>query len=53
MGIVGAALFVIGAIATTRHDHTAFGQGYVFWLMLGLAAWALSTHVHIGPTYKR
>jgi hypothetical protein len=47
IAIVAAVLFVIGAIAETTDDHTALGQPGMFWLLLGLAAWALH---HAYPT---
>ncbi len=39
--IVAALMFVIGALAETRDTHTVWGQGSMFWLLLGLVALAL------------
>jgi len=39
--LLAAVLFIIGAIAEANDDHTALGQGGMFWLLLGLAAIAV------------
>jgi predicted cobalt transporter CbtA len=39
--VVAAALFVVGAIAEARDTHTVWGQGAMFWMLLGFAAVAL------------
>ena len=36
--LAAVALFVVGAIAEARHTHTVWGQGGMFWMLLGFAA---------------
>jgi hypothetical protein len=39
--LAAVALFVVGAIAEARDTHTVWGQGGMFWMLLGFAAVAL------------
>jgi len=46
--LAAVVLFVVGAIAETRHTRTVWGQGGTFWMLLGFAAVALE---FAAPTY--
>lgn len=39
--LAAVVLFVVAAIAEARNTHTVWGQGGMFWMLLGFAAVAL------------
>jgi predicted cobalt transporter CbtA len=53
--LAAVALFVVGAIAEARDTHTVWGQGGMFWMLLGFAAVALEFAVprYAGRLYRR
>jgi hypothetical protein len=53
--LAAVALFVVGAIAEARDTHTVWGQGGMFWMLLGFAAVALEFAVprYAGRLHRR
>jgi hypothetical protein len=53
--LTAVVMFVVGAIAEARDTHTVWGQGSMFWMLLGFAAVALEFAVprYAGRFYRR
>jgi hypothetical protein len=49
--LAAVTLFIVGAVAETRHTHTVWGQDAFFWLLLGLGCWTLEYAV--GDKYAK